>query len=153
MKISDIIGCGGSFSEIVAADFNRNTMIIGHDGPFHVAIARRKPILRGMGVYHGKKGSGVSVEAKVRTGPVTTLGAAQTRTGLKFIISEGEAMDYPVLLNGNTMTHIRFGKAPSEYMDQWFPEAPTHHCAVSVGHNAPVFAKAAKLMGIPFAIV
>lgn len=35
MKISDIIGCGGSFSEIVAADFNRNTMIIGHDGPFH----------------------------------------------------------------------------------------------------------------------
>lgn len=153
MKISDIIGCGGSFSEIVAADFNRNTMIIGHDGPFHVAIARRKPILRGMGVYHGKKGSGVSVEAKVRTGPVTTLGAAQTRTGLKFIISEGEAMDYPVLLNGNTMTHIRFGKAPSEYMDQWFLEAPTHHCAVSVGHNAPVFAKAARLMGIPFAIV
>lgn len=153
MKISDIIGCGGSFSEIVAADFNRNTMIIGHDGPFHIAIARQKPILRGMGVYHGKKGSGVSVEAKVRSGPITTLGLTQTRDGLKFNISEGMAKEYPVLMNGNTMTHIEFAQTPAEYMDKWFAEAPTHHCAVSVGHNAAVFVKAAKLMRIPYALI
>lgn len=46
-------------------------MILGHDGPFHFAISNGKPILRGMGVYHGKRGSGVSVEAKVRPGAVT----------------------------------------------------------------------------------
>ena len=153
MKISDLIGCGGSFSEIVAADFNRNTMIIGYDGPFHIAIARQKPILRGMGVYHGKKGSGVSVEAKVRSGPVTALGVTQTRDGLKFNISEGMAKDYPVLMNGNTMTHIEFAMPPADYMDKWFAEAPTHHCAVSTGHNAAVFIKAAKLMGIPYALI
>ena len=103
MKIADICGTGGSFCEIVAADFNRDTMILGHDGPFHFAISKGKPILRGMGVYHGKRGSGVSVEAKVRPGAVTTLGVTQTGDGrLKFNISEGEAIDAPILLNGNT---------------------------------------------------
>ncbi|HJB30085.1 MAG TPA: L-fucose/L-arabinose isomerase family protein [Candidatus Blautia faecavium] len=153
MKIADICGKGGSFCEIVAADFNRDTIILGHDGPFHFAISKGKPILRGMGVYHGKRGSGVSVEAKVRPGAVTTLGVTQTGDGkLKFNISEGEAIDAPILLNGNTSTHIRFGEKPAEYMDKWFIEAPTHHLALSVGHNAELFSKVAKLMDIPYAV-
>lgn len=153
MKIADICGKGGSFCEIVAADFNRDTMILGHDGPFHFAISKGKPILRGMGVYHGKRGSGVSVEAKVRPGAVTTLGVTQTGDGrLKFNISEGEAIDGPILLNGNTMTHIRFKEKPAEYMDKWFAEAPTHHLALSVGHNAGLFTKIAQLMDIPYKV-
>lgn len=153
MKIADICGKGGSFCEIVAADFNRNTMILGHDGPFHFAIAKGKPILRGMGVYHGKRGSGVSVEAKVRPGAVTTLGVTQTGDGrLKFNISEGEAIDAPILLNGNTSTHIRFSSDPAEYMDRWFAEAPTHHLSLSVGHNAGLFVKIATLLNIPYAL-
>lgn len=153
MKIADICGKGGSFCEIVAADFNRNTMILGHDGPFHLAISKGKPILRGMGVYHGKRGHGVSVEAKVRPGAVTMLGVTQTVDGrLKFNISEGEAIDAPILLNGNTSTHVRFEKNPVEYMDAWFKEAPTHHLAMSVGHNAGLFVKIAELLDIPYAI-
>ncbi|MGN0243867.1 MAG: arabinose isomerase [Lachnospiraceae bacterium] len=153
MKIADICGKGGSFCEIVAADFNRDTMILGHDGPFHFAISKGKPILRGMGVYHGKRGSGISVEAKVCPGAVTTLGITQTGDGkLKFNISEGEAIDAPILLNGNTSTHIRFKEKPAEYMDKWFAEAPTHHLALSIGHNAGLFIKIAKLMNIPYAV-
>ncbi|MDY2836573.1 MAG: L-fucose/L-arabinose isomerase family protein [Bilifractor sp.] len=153
MKIADICNTGGSFCEIVAGDFNRNTMILGHDGPFHLAISKGRPILRGMGVYHGKRGSGVSVEAKVKSGPVTTLGVTQTGDGkLKFNISEGEAIDAPILLNGNTSTHIRFGKKPAEYMDAWFREAPTHHLALSVGHNKELFLKVADLLKIPAAV-
>lgn len=152
MKICDILGTGGSFCEIVAADFDRNTMIIGHDGPFHISIASGKPILRGMGIYHGKHGSGVSVEARVRPGPVTTLGVTQGRDGrLKLNISEGEALEAPILANGNTMTHIRFSKAPAEYMDDWFAEYPTHHCALSVGSNASLFRKVAMLLQLPYA--
>lgn len=153
MKIADLCETGGSFCEIVAADFNRNTMVMGHDGPFHIAIAKGKPILRGMGIYHGKRGSGVSVEAKVRSGPVTMLGVTQTGDGrLKFNISEGEAIDEPILLNGNTSTHIRFALNPAEYMDRWFAEAPTHHFALSVGHNAKLFSKVAELLNIPYAV-
>lgn len=153
MKICDVAGKGGSFCEIVASDFNRGTMIIGHDGPFRIAIAKEKPILRGMGVYHGKRGSGVSVEAKVRPGPVTTLGVTQTADGrLKLNISEGEAIDAPILMNGNTSTHVRFSRPPAAYMDAWFREAPTHHCALSVGHNASLFRKVAELLELPCAV-
>ena len=153
MKIADLCRKGGSFCEIVAADFNRNTMILGHDGPFHIAISKGKPILRGMAVYHGKRGSGISVEAKVQSGPVTSLGVTQTVDGrLKLNISEGEAVNEPILLNGNTMTHIRFSKDPAAYMDEWFAQAPTHHFALSVGHNAELFKKVAIILNIPYSV-
>jgi L-arabinose isomerase len=150
MKICDILGVGGSFSEIVVVDYEDETILLGHDGPFHVAIAEGKPILRGMGLYHGKQGTGVSVEAKVRTGPITTLNVTQTGDGrLKLISSEGESTAGPIMQIGNTQTPVKFREHPDAYMARWFAEAPTHHCAMSVGHNATLFAKAAELLKLP----
>lgn len=154
MKICDLLGTGGSFAEIVLTDYLSGTILIGHDGPFHVKISDKKPILRGMGVYHGKKGSGISVEAKVKRGPVTTLGITQTGNGrLRFIISEGEATADPIMQIGNTQTHVKFGCAPDEYMEKWFSFGPTHHCALSVGHNASVFRKLGELMNVETVVI
>jgi len=154
MKICDTLDTGGSFSEIVAVDYDKGTMILGHDGPFHISISDGKPILRGMGIYHGKRGSGVSVEANVKAGTVTTLGITQTGDGkMKMIISEGEAVKERILMIGNTQTHIKFSCHPDEYMNRWFAEAPIHHCAMSVGHNAGLFSKVAYLLGVNQAIV
>ncbi len=154
MKICDILGTGGSFSEIVAVDYNEGTIILGHDGPFHISISEGKPLLRGMGVYHGKKGSGVSVEANVKAGPVTNLGITQTIDGrLRMIISEAEAIKAQILTIGNTQTHIRFSCLPDAYMDRWFMEAPTHHLSMSIGHNASLFAKTADLLGVAYTIL
>ena len=151
MKICDTLGTGGSFSEIVAGDFDDQTILLGHDGPFHIGISDRRPILRGMGLYHGKAGTGISVEAKVKTGPVTTLGVTQSREGrLKMIVNEGEATDGPTLLIGNTMTQVQFNRPIRELMDAWFALGPTHHFAMSVGHNASLFEKVARLLGWPF---
>jgi len=146
MKICDTLDTGGSFCEIVAMDYVHNTMLLGHDGPFHISIADGKPMLRGMGVYHGKKGSGISVEAKVVSGPVTMLGITQLHNGrLRMIVSEGTARKHDILTIGNTQTHVDFGMELDAYMDEWFAAAPTHHCAMSVGHNANLFAKVAEL--------
>jgi L-arabinose isomerase len=154
MKICDIVGAGGSYSEIVVADYEDGTILLGHDGPFHIAIADGKPILRGMGFYHGKQGSGVSVEAKVRRGPVTLLGLTQTGDGrLKMIISEGEATDGPIMRIGNTQTPIRFPVDPDTYFERWFAEAPTHHCAMAVGRHASLFKKVADLLGLPAVVL
>ncbi|MGW8256199.1 MAG: L-arabinose isomerase family protein [Thermoguttaceae bacterium] len=151
MKICDILGVGGSFSEIVAADYDHGTIILGHDGPFHIAIADGKPILRGMGLYHGKWGTGISVEATVRKGPITTLNVTQTGDGrLRTIASHGMAIEAPILKIGNTMTHVRFGLGPTEFMNKWFSLAPTHHCAMSLGHNAEQLRKVAILLDMPF---
>ena len=51
MKICDIVNKGGSYCEIVVTDYEDGTILLGHDGPFHLAIANGKPILRGMGLY------------------------------------------------------------------------------------------------------
>ncbi|MDE7330710.1 MAG: L-fucose/L-arabinose isomerase family protein [Lachnospiraceae bacterium] len=149
MKICDILGKGGSFCEIVTVDYIDGTILLGHDGPFHLEIAKGKPILRGMGLYHGKQGTGVSVEAKVRTGDITNLACTQTVDGrLKFIITEAESTDGQIMTIGNTQTPVKFEKDPDSYMDIWFAEAPTHHFAMSVGHNASLYEKVADLLEI-----
>lgn len=154
MKICDLLDVGGSFSEIVVTDYVDGTILMGHDGPFHIAISDGKPILRGLGLYHGKKGTGISVEAKVKTGPITTLGMTQTGDGkLKMIISEGESTDGAIMQIGNTQTPVKFSKHPDLYMDDWFQEAPTHHCAISIGHNSAVFRKVAYLLNCKSVII
>jgi L-arabinose isomerase len=149
MKICDILGTGGSFAEIVVVDYVDETILLGHDGPFHIAISEGKPVLRGMGLYHGKQGTGVSVEAKVRTGAVTTLNVTQTGDGkLKLIASEGESTNGPIMRIGNTQTPVKFRTHPDDYMTAWFAEAPTHHCAMSIGRNSSLFAKVGELMNV-----
>jgi L-arabinose isomerase len=154
MKICDILGTGGSFSELVVVDYEDGTILLGHDGPFHSAIAEGKPILRGMGLYHGKQGTGVSVEAKVRIGPITTLNVTQTGDGkLKLISGEGESTNGPIMQIGNTQTPVKFREHPDIYMARWFAEAPTHHCAMAIGHNAALFQKVGELLQIKHVIL
>lgn len=149
MKICDIVDKGGSFCEIVVTDYEDGTILLGHDGPFHLAIAEGKPLLRGLGVYHGKQGTGVSVEAKVKTGDITNLSCTQTIDGkLKFIITEAESTNGKIMTIGNTQTPVKFKKDPDSYMDEWFAEAPTHHFAMSVGHNGSLFEKIGKILEI-----
>lgn len=149
MKICDILGKGGSFCEIVTVDYEDQTILLGHDGPFHLKIAKGKPILRGMGLFHGKQGTGVSVEAKVRTGEITNLACTQTVEGkLKFIITEAQSTNGPIMRIGNTQTPVKFKQSPDAYMKEWFLQSPTHHFAMSIGHNASLFEKTADLLGI-----
>ncbi|MGH2344791.1 MAG: L-arabinose isomerase family protein, partial [Chloroflexota bacterium] len=109
MLLMDRLGAGGSFTEFYAMDLAEGFMLMGHDGPGHVAISDRRPILRGLGLYHGKAGSGISVEFRVKTGPVTILGLTQTADGrLKLLVAEGETIPGEILRIGNTNSRVRF---------------------------------------------
>ncbi|MBN9619470.1 MAG: L-fucose/L-arabinose isomerase family protein, partial [Actinobacteria bacterium] len=55
MLIVDRLGGGGSFTELQALNFRDNVVEMGHDGPAHLAISQRRPLLRGLGVFHGKR--------------------------------------------------------------------------------------------------
>lgn len=154
MKVMDSLGAGGSFTEFCAMDFNEGFVLMGHDGSGHVAISDRKPVLEGLGVYHGKAGHGVSVEFGVKTGPVTIFGVTQTRDGLlKMLAAEGESLPGPTMKIGNTNSRLRFGLPPADFMNAWCEEGPTHHCALGVGHHAGTLGKAARLLGLEFVAV
>ncbi len=143
------IGSGGSFTEIQALDFEAGVVEMGHDGPAHLAVSARDPLLRGLGVYHGKRGWGVSVEFDVQHGPVTLLGVGQDADGsLTFITSEGTVVDGPLLQIGNTSSRVDFGRDPGEWVDAWSATGVGHHWALTVGHNGADFAAAASLLGV-----
>jgi L-arabinose isomerase len=143
----DRLGAGGSFTELYAMDFVDRFLLLGHDGPFHLTIADGKPALRDLALYHGKRGQGISVEARVKTGPVTILGLTQTRRGnLKMLVSEGECIPGPILRIGNTNSRVRFSLGPAEFMDKWCMEGPTHHCALGVGHVGKEIEKVARIL-------
>ena len=78
----DRLDIGGSFAEFHPIDFHEGFVLVGHDGPHHVNIADGKPVLRSLLKYHGKPGSGASVEFKIREGPITMLSIGVTATGI-----------------------------------------------------------------------
>jgi L-arabinose isomerase len=149
MMILDRFGAGGSFTEFYAMDLREQFVLMGHDGPGHIVISDRKPVLRGLGLYHGKRGRGVSVEFQVKTGPVTLLGVTQTIDGrLKMLSAEGEAIPGPTLRIGNTNSRLRFPLGPAQFVNRWCAEGPTHHCALGVGRVQSRIAKFSALSGI-----
>ncbi len=151
MKVLDSLGAGGSFTEFYAMDFDEGFILMGHDGPGHVAISDRKPILRGLGLYHGKAGSGVSVEFGVRKGPITIFAVTQTRDGrLKMLAAEGECVPGPTLKIGNTNSRLRFSLPPAPFMNAWCEQGPTHHCALGVGHRAGILRKVCRLLDLEY---
>lgn len=151
MKIMDVLGAGGSFTEYYAMDFNDNVVLMGHDGPGHIAIAEDKTKVRPLGVYHGKVGRGLSVEMSVKHGPVTLLSIVEDEEfHFKLLVAEGASVAGPILEIGNTNSRYRFALGARGFVNAWNAAGPAHHCAVGVGHLANTLKKAAELMGIGF---
>jgi L-arabinose isomerase len=149
MKIMDGFGAGGSFTEYYAADFKDDVVLMGHDGPGHIAIAQGKTKVRPLNVYHGKVGRGLSVEMSVKHGPVTLLSVIQTVDGkLKLLVAEGESVAGPILEIGNTNSRYRFSLGARNFMNAWNVHGPAHHCAVGIGHIAGKLKKLGALTGI-----
>jgi L-arabinose isomerase len=154
MKMMDLLGAGGSFTEFYALDFRGGFILMGHDGPFHLRIAEGRPILRGLGLYHGKRGYGVGVEASVRKGPITILGLTQSADGrLKLLAAEGESLEGERLRIGNTNSRLRFAMPPAEFLNAWCAQGPTHHCALGIGHVADVIEKIAGLLQMDLKVI
>lgn len=150
MLIMDVLGAGGSFTEFQALDFTRGHVEMGHDGPGHLAISAGKPLLRGLGVFHGKRGWGVSVEFDVAHGPVTLLGVGQTRGGrYKLIAAQGDVVDGPHMKIGNTTSRVDFGRDPGEWTDEWSASGVGHHWALGTGHRIADLRAVASLLDIP----
>lgn len=149
MMILDRLRAGGSFTEFYAFDFADPFILMGHDGPGHIAISNIKPVVRALRLYHGKAGHGLSVEFRVKPGPVTILGMTEDAFGrLRLLCAEGESILGPTFQIGNTNSRLRFALEPAEFMDAWCAHGPTHHVALGTGHQAGRLAKVAELLGL-----
>ncbi len=149
MKIMDCLGAGGSFTEFYALDFKDDVVLMGHDGPGHIAIAEGKTKVKPLEVFHGKVGKGLSVEMSVKHGPVTLLSVVQKPDGrLLLLVAEGESVQGPVLEIGNTNSRYRFSIGVKNFVNTWNSYGPAHHCASGVGHVASKIRKVGELLNM-----
>ncbi len=154
MLIMDRLEIGGSFAEFHPLDFRRGSVLVGHDGPHHLNIADGKPVLRSLGVYHGKPGSGAGVEFMIKEGPLTMLSVTVNAQGrIKFVIAEGESLQGEIPPTGNTNTHGYFKPDLRTFLRRWIAEGPTHHFALGIGHHGQTILKIAGALGIEAVMV
>jgi L-arabinose isomerase len=149
MKILDSFGAGGSFTEYYAMDFKNDVVLMGHDGPGHIAIAEGKIKVRPLQVFHGKVGKGLSIEMSVKNGPVTLLSVVEKKgAGLMLLVAEGESVSGPILKIGNTNSRYKFPLGAKKFMNNWNSHGPAHHCAVGLGHISSKIEKLGKLLSM-----
>ncbi|MBB3649316.1 L-arabinose isomerase [Rhizobium sp. BK619] len=148
MKIMDSFGVGGSFTEYYAMDFAADVVLMGHDGPGHTKIAQGRTKIRPLKVFHGKVGSGVSVEMSVQHGPVTLLSILEDAGKIKLLCAEGASVAGPILEIGNTNSRYQFPLGARRFVEAWNAQGPAHHCAVGVGHIAGRIEKLGRLLDL-----
>jgi len=151
MKIMDLLGVGGSFTEYYAMDFAEDLILMGHDGPGHVRIAQEKIKVRPLQLYHGKVGKGLSVEMSVKYGPVTLLSVVEHKDrGFTLLVAEGLSVPGEILEIGNTNSRYRFSLGARRFVEEWNSHGPAHHCAIGVGHIASQIYKVGQLLDLDF---
>ena len=148
MKILDLFGIGGSFTEFYLIDYKEDVVLMGHDGPGHTRIAEGRTKVRPLEVYHGKVGRGLSVEMRVKEGPVTLLSVLERDGRLALLYTEAESVPGPILEIGNTNSRYRFKSGARNFVNRWNAEGPAHHCAIGIGHLADRLERFGRLLGL-----
>ena len=117
MLIMDRFGAGGSYTEFYAMDLREQFVLMGHDGPGHIAISDRKPVLRGLGFTMANADT-ESAQFQVDRSHHSAGNDANSRRPTED--ADGpRRVTRPTLRIGNTNSRLRFALDPVKFVKRW----------------------------------
>lgn len=141
-------------AELYSMDFHDGTCLIGHSGACDANISNQKAKLKMCRVFHGKKGKGYVTQFYPEQGPVTMLALTETGDGrFKLVAAEGECVEGPVLMLGDTNLRVRFPKELRKFVNAWSMEGPTHHGVLAKGLYVEELRCVAEVLGIELKVI
>ena len=143
-----------TFLENYVIDFDRQAMILSHDGHGNPALAARPSdvAVKHSIYYQGVNGFGAGFEFAYASGPVTNLSLVNVGDSRwRLNVAEGESLTIqprPVAAPQMLFKPAHLGI--EEWCDAWLKAGSPHHMALAYGHLAPKLRKLAELMGFEF---
>ena len=137
MLIVDRLGGGGSFTELQALNFTDNVVEMGHDGPAHLAISQRRPLLRGLGHLPRQAGLGGvgGVRRDARPGHHARHHPAPRRQLCRLRAREGRSSPARCCRSATPRRGSTSGCDPGEWVDAL--ERDRHLAPLGARHRPP----------------
>ena len=139
-----------TFLENYIIDFDREAMILSHDGHGNPALAASpaEVAVKHSIYYQGVHGFGAGFEFAYAPGPVTNLSLVNVGGRWRLIVAEGESIAIkprPVSAPQMLFKPKKLGIA--EWCNGWLKAGAPHHMALAYGHLADKLHKVAELGG------
>lgn len=142
-----------TFIEPYVIDFDRNAVILSHDGHGNPAMADGATIKSSI-YYEGLHGRGAGFEFAYQPGVVTLLSLICVEDQWQFVIAEGESLSIkPRPVAAPQMLFKPNGGDISAWCDAWLMAGGPHHMGLAYGHVAAQLEKVAQLIGIEAIVV
>jgi L-fucose isomerase-like protein len=132
-------------ADLVAADFEKNTFVLWHCGNAAFSLAA-EPSHRQAGVHANRK-IGVTAQFPLKPGRVTVARLSYSQGKYRLMLGMGEALESPLLFNGNTAEIKPDGEA-KKLLDTVIYGGFEHHMVMIYGNVAPQLAAWAEFNGM-----
>ena len=142
-----------TFLENYIIDFDREAMILSHDGHGNPAMAASPAdvAIKHSIYYQGVHGFGAGFEFAYAPGPVTNLALVSVNGRWRLIVAEGESVAIkPRPVSAPQMLFIPKQLGIADWCDAWLKAGSPHHMALAYGHVAGKLRMIAELGGWDF---
>jgi L-arabinose isomerase len=145
-----------TFLENYIIDFDREAMILSHDGHGNPAMAASPAdvAVKHSIYYQGVHGFGAGFEFAYAPGPVTNLALVSVNGRWRLIVAEGESVAIqPRPVSAPQMLFVPKKLGIADWCDAWLKAGSPHHMALAYGHLAEKLRVIAELGGWDYFVV